>query len=482
MIKHKITPHIIAFAAVLALGGVTTVTAATLTVGNASSLPCTGTFPTIQSAIVAANPGDTISVCPGSYNEQVQVTKTLTLQGAQHGVDARTRATTSESIINFSGGPVQIMADNVTIDGFTIQGSTGTDPNFISGIWTNPGFSGTQGGHQILNNIVQNNISGIELDSTCAANPTLVQHNLIQNNNNPGPGSGTGIQDNFVLCHATIDSNKFVGNSSTGTLLFGPPVTSNGSNITVSNNEFGTNGGAIALLGVTSSTISTNNIHNSGSGADIDIFGGVNGLSVTCNSLAMGAGRGVQVEDPFGVGPNANVTINMNNISGYPTGLEEDTGGYTPVAPNSLDATMNWWGSSTGPTIASNPGGTGEPIIDMDGVVKYVPFLTSVSGCAPCPNMNPGCTTNEKDCQKFVDQQKKNFDSQQQAAKKSFDNQQQQDKKNFEATHPTAAQKKAFDDQQKAQKTNFDNQQKADKASFDQQNKADQAKCEQLPD
>src|SRR5262249_27729406 len=119
------------------------------------------------------------------------------------------------------------------VDGFTIQGSTDPDPCFLSGIWTNPGFSGTQGGHKILNNIVQNNISGIELDSTCV-NPTLVQFNLIQNNNNPGPGSGNAIQTNFGLCNATIDSNKFSGHTNSSVL-----VASGGDDqqITVSNNE-----------------------------------------------------------------------------------------------------------------------------------------------------------------------------------------------------------------------------------------------------
>jgi hypothetical protein len=379
------TPAVVA----MALSAATTLTAATLTVGNATSLPCTGTFPTIQSAVIAASSGDTISVCPGTYNEQVQITKTLTLLGAKNGVDARTRSTANESIIDNACGPVQIFADNVILDGFTIQGSTMPDPCFIAGIWMNPDGVIFHGGVKILNNIVQNNISGIELDSTCAANPTVVKFNLIQNNNNTGPGNGTGLQDNFVLCNATIDSNKFVHNLNTGILLFGPPVTSAGSNITVSNNEFDANGGAIALLGVTSSAISTNNIHNSGSGADIDIFGGVNGLSVSCNRLASGAGRAIQVEDPFGVGPNANVTINFNNISGYPVaGLEVDTAGYTG-GPGSLDATNDWWGSATGPTIASNPGGTGEPIIDPDGVVTYKPFLTNPSTCAPPPPPTP---------------------------------------------------------------------------------------------
>src|SRR3989442_11040001 len=185
----------------------------------------------------------------------VMINQTLTLHGAKAGVDARTRAfvPTEESIIDHPCGPVQIMADNVVLDGFTIQGSTLPDPCFLAGIWTNPGFSGTQGGHQILNNIVQNNISGIELDSTCAANPTLVEHNLIQNNSNPGTGSGNGIQTNFGLCNATIDSNKFSGHTSSSVLVVAP------SSLNVTNNELvaGTMEG-IAFLDVSNSMITGN--------------------------------------------------------------------------------------------------------------------------------------------------------------------------------------------------------------------------------
>src|SRR5205823_10050223 len=60
--------------------------------------------------------------------------------------------------------------------------------------------------------------------------------------------------------------------------------------------------------------------------------------------------------------------------------------------------TLNWWGSSTGPTIASNAGGTGELIIDMDGVVKYGPFLLTLSSCAPAPQIGP--PTNKDQCKK----------------------------------------------------------------------------------
>lgn len=366
--------------------------AAIRTVGNATSLPCTGTYATISSAIAAASAGDTIQVCPGTYNESVTINMTLTLKGAKAGVDARTRAITGESIINNSCSPVQIFADNVVLDGFTVQGSTDLDPCTIAGIYTNPGGFSYHGGYQILNNIVQNNIIGIEMDNdgTLAAK---VARNLIQNNNNAGPDGGTGIDSNFGALNIIVDNNKFFGNTNSAIGNFG-----GGSNLTFSNNEFDTNARAMGLFNVTSSSISGNNIHDSNDSAtaDIRIFGGVSGLSVTCNSLISGAGRAIRINDAgFGGGPNSGININKNNIFGYPIGLEEDLGGYVGGF-NSLDVTNNWWGSSSGPTIASNPGGTGELIIDQDGVVKYSPFLATFSSCAVAPHIGP--PTNKDQC------------------------------------------------------------------------------------
>ena len=42
-----------------------------------------------------------------------------------------------------------------------------------------------------------------------------------------------------------------------------------------------------------------------------------------------------------------------------------------------VNATNNWWGSNTGPTHASNPGGTGVPVTNS---VNFSPYLTSSSG------------------------------------------------------------------------------------------------------
>ena len=337
------------------------------------------------SAAVAAPGCTTINVAAGTYNEQVQVTRTLILRGAQAGVDARTRSG-AESIIDDACGPVQIMADNVTLNGFTIQGSTLPDPCFLSGIWTNPGFSGTQGGHQILNNIVQNNISGIELDSTCV-NPTLVQFNLIQNNNNPGPGSGNGIQTNFGLCNADIDSNKFSGHINASVL-----VVAGSNDLAVSNNELvGGTPERIVFGGVTNTTISGNKSVGSTSSGAIRLFGGNSNIVITSNILRNGV-RGIRVDNLFAT--NSGVVAHNNCIQGNTVaGLEVGTLGHG----GPLNAESNWWGSASGPTIASNPGGTGDAIIDPDGVVDYSPFLTT-NAATPCAPPPVGPPTNKDQC------------------------------------------------------------------------------------
>jgi hypothetical protein len=350
-----------------------------------------GTHPTIQSAVNDIT-CSTINVAAGTYNEQVQINRTVTLHGAQAGVDARSRVPTSESIINHPCGPVQIMADNVVLDGFTVQGSTLSDPCFLSGIWTNPGFSGTQGGHQILNNIVQNNISGIELDSSCV-NPTLVQFNLIQNNSNTGPGSGNGIQTNFGLCNATIDKNKFSGHPNSSVLINAGP--GGGNNLAITNNELVAGmPERIVFGGVTNSSINGNtSLGSTATNGTIRLFGGNSNITINSNVLRNGV-RGIRVDDPFAIGPNSTITAHLNCIVGNTVaGLEASAGGHT----GTLNAENNWWGSSTGPTIVSNPGGTGDKIIDPDGVVDYAPYLTSPAAtpCAPPP---VGPPTNKDQC------------------------------------------------------------------------------------
>src|SRR5438270_9428791 len=61
-------------------------------------LGSSATYATIQAAVNAAAPKATIMVDAGTYSERVTVNKTLIIQGAQAGVDARSngRAGASE--------------------------------------------------------------------------------------------------------------------------------------------------------------------------------------------------------------------------------------------------------------------------------------------------------------------------------------------------------------------------------------------------
>ena len=80
---------------------------------------------TIGAAVSAAVAGDTVTVAAGTYSEVVTLSKTLTLRGAQAGIDARTRSG-SESVIGSPDGRTEltISANDVVVDGFTIQGNT----------------------------------------------------------------------------------------------------------------------------------------------------------------------------------------------------------------------------------------------------------------------------------------------------------------------------------------------------------------------
>ena len=74
-----------------------------------------GDHTTIQAAIAAANPGDTIYVWAGMYNESVVIDKTVTVIGNGTG----------NTTINGTGigDTVRVTEDFVNISGFTIKNS-----------------------------------------------------------------------------------------------------------------------------------------------------------------------------------------------------------------------------------------------------------------------------------------------------------------------------------------------------------------------
>src|SRR5262249_1566493 len=121
------------------------------------------------------------------------------------------------------------------------------------------------------------------------------------------------------------------------------------------------------------------------------VFGGVSGLTIANNVMQNGAGDAIKINDGLGGTPNPNsgIAANNNSISGYAGNGINLIDGYT----GTLDAQLNWWGSATGPTIASNPGGTGAKIGDPGAQVDFTPFLTDGTDAQPgTPGFQPSDT------------------------------------------------------------------------------------------
>lgn len=170
---------------------------------------------TIQDAVAAANPGDLIRVCPGTYSETVTVPEGkhhLTFEGAKAGVDARTRSQTGESIVtaDSAGGVVRLLADSVVWDGFLVF------HNFEGpGIYTSPNASG----YVVRNTVFNDNGLGLYLNSI-GEDLTRVRHNRFTANNEfENPIAGNGIYSDQGASCILIADNLFERHNGAGILF-----------------------------------------------------------------------------------------------------------------------------------------------------------------------------------------------------------------------------------------------------------------------
>jgi hypothetical protein len=342
----------------------------------------TTSYSTIQAAVNAASAGAVINVDAGTYTETVTISKSLTIKGAQAGVDARTRSTKSESIVTGAtvtgkgvGNSFIINANDVTLDGFTVQGETNQNTVISAGILMEPG---TYGVH-ILDNIVQNNVSGLFLSNASATDPAVIQHNLFQNNNNAGANGGRGIYtDGGVsggnITDVEIDSNNFInnrgGSGTTGleaAVAFEAQTAGKQSNITVTNNTFTNNGKSTLFF----NTVGVTEEGNTASGAadwysgSFRFEGNDHNVTIKYNNIINNPGPGVAVDSSGATGDSSGFDVEFNNITNNGTNT---TYGKTRLGitfnENEYDgafiATNNYWGSASGPS-GDGPG-TGDGI------------------------------------------------------------------------------------------------------------------------
>jgi len=344
---------------------------------------------TLQYAIDQSAAGDTINVASGTYTtiSLVMIDKTLTILGAQNGVDARTRSGDESVLSNIEG--ISVTANAVVIDGFTIKDSS--NPVYTGyGLLINPGIDGTH----VVNNIFENNIAGLGL-ANVGATQAVIQYNYFHDNNLPGGISGTGIYtDQYVggtVDNVLIDNNAFANNENAGIGLSSTDPNFPESNFTITNNTVDNSGRGFYFFNVVSSSVSNNSITNSvdptdgGFSVALGIYGGVNGLTISNNNLETGTLDGIRIENITGDNNNF-INIHENNISGF-----AEAGLFVVNYPvGAIDyATCNWWGNPTGPTTLLNPSGMGDKIFGEVIFENFHPWLLAPAPDGICGGVPP---------------------------------------------------------------------------------------------
>ena len=336
--------------------------------------------------------GDTIVAAAGTFTEDVDVTKSLTIEGAEAGVDPGAAgwgmAPVSEILGVGVNAPVTIASgvNNVTVSGFDIESPAAGSGALNAGIFIN-GSSGIT----IEDDVLQNNTVGVAIADAGGT----ITHDLIQNNNAPGAGGGNGVEFFGGSTGVwTISHNHFTGNDSADVLIAtgGPTV----SHVTIENNTL-TNSGGIDLFNTDGALVFENSA-SAMQGPAVYLGGADSHVEISQNDLSNNPGQAaVMIDNSFGVGPNTTgITIHNNFLDHNAFGVDVTAGSLTgsmTVVDNHIEsnataglendstatvnADFNWWGDASGPTNSSNPSGTGNTVNDPHSNVTFSPWLTS---------------------------------------------------------------------------------------------------------
>lgn len=285
--------------------------------GMATPTSCGATAPantTIQGGVNAAVAGDTVKVCPGTYTENVNVTKQLNIRGARAGSDAKTRVVNpaTESVVHTldPNQPIfMLQADGIILNGFLVEGNTNN-----AGIQTSPTFSG----YQLLNNVVRDNVFGIYLHSGGPTN-TVVRRNLLIDNNRPGSASGNGIYSDQGALNISITQNRTENQTNVGILFATAGTQQEG--LLISGNQSMNDNTFVALFNTENAHVVNNKSNDTNDlddfGSTIFVGGDSDAIVIQRNVLTNPGFAGIAVRDTLQVSSGAeNVSILGNTVTG----------------------------------------------------------------------------------------------------------------------------------------------------------------------
>jgi parallel beta-helix repeat protein len=302
----------------------------------------------IQGAIddAATLAGHTISIGPGTFRENVIVNKSLTLVGAGRDATIIQPVLPSECRDSICGERIMVWtaAPIITVRDLTLDG----DNPMITGTLTVNG----------ADHDAEVGVAGIpSAHSLCGL---TIDHVRIKNITSRGVVMPTGYP-------YTITNSLFENITSAGVIVEGAGLI-DGNSFTLIRQTIIVNDGEVV--------ISDNEIDSATMPASsgIKVFGSA--AASIRNNIIRNVDHGILIERMNPGAPTAIISANAF--------LNTAVAGV--VVNGTVSATLNWWGSATGPTTAANPGGTGAVV---SAGVTFAPWLCSGADTSPATGFQP---------------------------------------------------------------------------------------------
>ena len=324
-------------------------------------------YPTIQSAINAANNGDTVLVAPGTYVESINFNgKAVTVTSSNGAAATIIDGNHNGTVVTFNHSETL----SSVLSGFTIRNG------FQSGGF-GAGITITSASPTITSNVVTGNHAAVAIGIYVNGGSPLISNNTITSNDQTGAGDG-GIGGGGI---AVAGSSESAAN---------PQIINN--TITNNNVAAGGDGGGISVMYFSSpfiqgNTISGNSAYNNGGGVSLNSYNSPvlsNNLIASNSAGGGGSGGGIYLS----ARNSATVTVVNNTLVGntafdgssgiFTTGWAQNatlTNNVVVAADNQTAITCNTFWSSVSAVFSYND----------------VYSSTGVAWTAPCDHTsNPG--------------------------------------------------------------------------------------------
>ena len=294
------------------------------TASAAATLTVPGEFPTIQAALDAASSGDTVSVSPGTYAEN------LNFNGK--AVNLVSTAGASQTTVAAPGGTAVTIGPAGSITGFTISGGTAT---FGAGM-------------------------------AVSGSGTVIARDIFQSNQQGAGGFGAAIGGNNAS--PLIEQDLFTNNSCDSQFDSGVVAFVNSSSPTIENNVFHDNPCRAVNLslpqGPTPLVINNTMVRNS---VGVRVDGRVpSDTEIVRNNIIVDNGMGLEVD--FGSGPTWDHNLVFGNTTDY-SGFPDQTGtnGNLSADPEFVSSASNNFQLLPGSPAIGAGSAVDAPSVDFSG-------------------------------------------------------------------------------------------------------------------